>query len=284
MSALMLRPARPQAELDQEPYDRWILPDGRHKAEFRRDGDGFIVRFLDEADFIIDRAGDAVAAYPVPGFPVRQVETLFANAIEPLLGNHEGGLFLHGSAVVGERAAIAFLGASHSGKTTLAAAFARAGHEVLTEDVIELLPAGGTYQLLPKASPLRLFSDSAEALYGGQASGRNEKSEIGIAEGVLFASKPCTLSMIYLLGAEPTEEISIEQVDQRTALTCLLQQSFILDVEDKHRLKNHFDRLAGLAARVPCALLNFPRDYSVLPEVLSAVTEHLEGLENNDDA
>ena len=55
------------------------------------------------------------------------------------------------------------------------------------------------------------------------------------------------------------------------ALAQLIQHAFILDVEDRARLKAHFGRLGELAASVPCYALDYPRDYQHLPKVIEMV-------------
>ena len=49
------------------------------------------------------------------------------------------------------------------------------------------------------------------------------------------------------------------------------KHSFMLDVQDKGLIAAHFDRVAALAKAVPCVVLDYPRNYDVLPEVLHAI-------------
>ncbi|WP_252258998.1 hypothetical protein [Erythrobacter aurantius] len=61
------------------------------------------------------------------------------------------------------------------------------------------------------------------------------------------------------------------------ALTTLMPHAFILDVEDKPRLKAHFARMADLTQDIPCFALDFTRDYAELPQVRRAVLENFSG-------
>ncbi|MBU7580946.1 MAG: hypothetical protein KAF27_10830 [Porphyrobacter sp.] len=267
------QPARDQLPLAGEPYDRWILPGGTVKAEFRRAGDGFMLRFPGEADFAIAAGGTQVTGWPAPDVAHDHFISLFNNAILPLIGDHAGGLFLHGSAVAIDGRAVAFLGESGDGKTTLAGAFAKAGHPFLTEDVIELVADGADYLLQPKPSGLRLYADSAEWLIGAPtgADSSDDKIDVTGAMALPFAAAPAPLAALVLLGSDHEAALSLAPVPQAVAVQHLLPHSFVLDVEDKPRLRAHFSRIVGLATKVPCYTLDYTRRYDELPRVIAAI-------------
>lgn len=283
---LQLAPGKEQVALSTSPYDRWLSPDGVCQAEFHRHDGGFVIRFPRQADFVLTHPGEgeafAITAQPTPEASAEQIETLFHNAIQPLLGNHNGGLYLHGSAVQLQAeagpAAIAFLGLSRSGKTTLAGAFAKSGHPFLTEDVIDLRLESAAYLLKPKRSQLRLFQDSAEHLFaenlqGGKTPGSDHvgKQGYGAGDTLLFSPNAAPLRRIFLLGNDHTAPLSLRRLSPHEALTALMPHSFILDVEDKPRLRGHFTRIGDLAEAVECYALDYPRDYQELPRVISAI-------------
>lgn len=280
------RPARRQHAIASPPYDRWVLPGGTIKAEFRRDGDGYLLRFPDEADFAIAHDGSEVIGWPAPGVAHGHFISLFNNAILPLIGDHNGGLFLHGSAVLIAGRAVAFLGESGDGKTTLAGAFAKAGHPFMTEDVIELVPEGGHYLLQPKPSGLRLYADSAQWLAGAGivSDSSDDKIDVTAAMALPFAASPAPLAALVLLGSDHDAALAFTPLAAPAAVQRLLPHSFVLDVEDKPRLKAHFSRIVALATTVPLYELDYPRDYSELPQVIAATVAQLaaHGGENVD--
>lgn len=277
--------AREQTELPSSPYDRWVSPAGVCQAEFYRDDEGFVVRFPAQADFLITDAQSSsacsITGWPALGCDRKTVVNLYHNAIMPILGNHSGGLFLHGSAVriggqSGEEGAIAFLGLSRGGKTTLAGSFAKAGYPFLTEDVIDLEQSGGQYWLQPKRSKLRLFADSAKHLLGAdtQIEDADRKQDVDAGEALPFGSKAVPLRQIYVLGTDHAAPLSIQQFSLQEALSALMPHSFILDVEDKARLRQHFTRLADLSQDIGCYALDYRRDYAELPRVQGAILEN----------
>jgi len=254
-------------------------------AEFYRREGGYLLRFPDQADFLLEPGPASerfeVTAWPVLGCPDRVVANLYRNAIAPMIGNHTGGLFLHGSAVAVRDGtcrlggAICFLGLSRSGKTTLAGAFAKRGHPFLTEDVIDLRLRDNHYWLQPKASKLRLFCDSARHLFGTETrfADEDEKQDVNPGATLPFASKAVPLRRIHILGEDRRAELALEPLSPSAALAKVLPHAFILDVEDQQRLRAHFARLADLTDIVPSRTLDYPRDYAELPAVIEAVTD-----------
>ncbi|MEE4538008.1 MAG: hypothetical protein V2J51_05905 [Erythrobacter sp.] len=281
-SQLKIAPARSQSSLARKPYDRWLAPDGVSQAEFYRSTDGFIIRFVGQAEFHLGERSDGgfvVTGWPAKGSGERVLRTLYRNAIQPLIGNHSGGLFLHGSAVQLVRAgsilggAIAFLGLSRSGKTTLAGALAKAGHPLITEDAIDIDIRADGHWVRPRGAHLRLFHDSARHLLGAEASGdtADEKCEIAIDDRFPVADEPAPLKHLFILGKDHHADLAIRKLSSAEALPAILPHSFVLDVEDRERLAAHFVRIADLAQAVCCHALDYPRQYAELPRVLAAI-------------
>ncbi|MFC3100220.1 hypothetical protein [Altererythrobacter lauratis] len=270
-------PVRAQRPLGLLPYDRWTDPDGDTIGEFYRFPSHFLVRFPDRADFEIAAGTLQVRAFPADEGLEEVTDSLFHNAIVPLIGNYRGQLHLHGSAVVIDDAAYAFMGLSRRGKTTLAGAFAAAGHPYLTEDVVVLEHRQGEPRHVQPTRPvLRLFADSAQHLLGADVEGVDDEAKSPVhADGRLpFANRSFPLAGIYLLGPGEADEVQIAALAEHAALAELMQNAFILDVEDKLRLRRHFALLAGLAAETRCYTLDFPRDYDQLPQVIGSIIAH----------
>lgn len=285
MVELLSQTPRPQAPLASIPYDRWVLPDGYVKAEFHRLADGgYLMRFIDDADFAIYPDQARVIGWPAPECDDSHFRSLFTNAVLPVLGNHQGGLFLHGSAVAIGGAAVAFLGESGDGKTTLAGALAKVGHPFMTEDVIELVASDAGYWLHPKPGGLRLFADSAAWLLGALPAGAQEDSKFDVSVPLTlpFAEAPLPLTHMFLLGKKSQVPLTITPLSTSEAAHRLLPHSFILDVEDKAILRAHFGRIMGLPSKVSCFQLDYIRDYASLPHVVNAIVRVVNGNADND--
>lgn len=246
---------------------------------FYRDSANYVVRFPELADFEIAVDRGTITCTPEVAIPDEVVANLYLNQIVPLVIGFEGGLVLHASAVSIGNCAIAFMGHSGRGKSTLAASFASAGYPFLTDDGLIVDQRAQQYMICPRAPVLRLRSDSASVLLerGMNVRSRDEFKE-AISAGTRFphSENSCPLAAIFAL-AEPqnTGDVEIAPLSRQAVVAELLSHSFILDVEDRTRVKNLFDRLIDLSASVECFSIDYPRLYSQLPRVRDTILTHL---------
>jgi hypothetical protein len=128
------RPARPQPPPEHPPLHEWAFPDGTLWTQFYRTQTGYLLRFPDLADFEVSADGRVVEGWPAPGVTEDTAQHLYLNQVLPLALSKQGKLVFHASAVEIHGVAVAFMGASGKGKSTLAAGFASAGYRFLTDD------------------------------------------------------------------------------------------------------------------------------------------------------
>ena len=268
-----------QAPRPLKPFDRWLSLEGEEMSLFYRESDQYVVRFPDRADFIISLNRQTVTCTPSPGIPDNEIEVLYFNQIIPLVMGCNGDLVLHASAVVIDGRAIAFLGPTRRGKSTLAAAFAKAGHAFLTDDGLILDRDDEDYLVRPRAPSLRLCSDSEAAILQTmevRPGGSHVKGRIVAGDEIRFHGKPVPLAAIYLLPEpQQPDRTEIVRLSRPVALSELLKHSFILDVEDRKRVKDLFYRLASVVKRIDCFALDYPRRYPELPGVIDSLIKHV---------
>lgn len=272
-------PAKEQDALSTQPYDRWVGNCDETLAEFHRHGEDYLTRFEGLADVVISRDDFAICLTPVPDCDEASLKRTIHNSVLPVIANHTGRLSLHGSAVVIGDRAVAFMGLSRRGKTTLAGACARAGYPFLTEDWLEL--SGDDrhgYDALPKQPHLRLFPDSAAYLTSQDPEEADgcEKTELHAGTNLPFADRPFPLKAIFHLGPGNADETVIAPIDPSAALVSILPNAFVLDSHDKTRMRSHFQRLGTLAATVASYNLDYPRSFDHLAAVVRTVAEHVE--------
>lgn len=268
-------PAREQRPLSSAPFHSWDLPGEVRWAEFHRLDAGILVRFPGLADFEIASEGEPVVCRPAPGVGRDTHEHLFINQVMPLvIGRQEGKLAFHASAVVLEQGAIAFLGESGRGKSTLAAAFVAQGHSFLTDDCLIVSRRGGVHVVEPGHPSLRLWSDSHAALplaptRTTTAAGVSPKARMILDEAHHTRTEPL-LAAFYLSDA-PADAVSFAPIPGAEALSLWLQNAFVLDPEDKDRLAAHFALLGPFADRVPLFSISYPRCFERLPDTIRAI-------------
>jgi hypothetical protein len=278
VAQIKLLAARPQAPLASEAYQEWRTGDGEILATFHRIPAGYVVRYLGRADFVLTRGSDLVSCTPTGAVSERAVHFLFANQIVPLLQDRSGGLVLHASAIACSARALGFLGKSGRGKSTLAAAFARAGYPFLTDDglLVECEDAG--FLVRPSNPNLGLWHDSDAAVLGTRdppsGAHEGEKRRIEASVELPFHDRPLGLQAIYVLGPGGVDSVAIEPLAPAAAFNLIFEHTFILDIEDHARMRVLWQQMGALAERVPCFALDFPRRYEDVKCVLAAILDH----------
>jgi hypothetical protein len=274
-----LLPTRTQDPIKGAPYDRWLTPASEVVAMFYRTPLGYKVRFPDQADFEIANGGLRVTCEPSPDVPDTMIMDLYRNQILPLIASWKGKLVLHGSAVATNGYALAFLGQSGRGKSTLAAGFAVEGCPFLTDDGLVLEADGGAYLAMPSHPSLRLREDSRNSLLFSAAPavlavGTSTKRRVSAGPKLSHCDRPIPLRTIYFLRESASKGVAFQRLSPAKALYGLIQHSFILDVENRPAISAHFDRLTKLANWAACFHLDYPRCYKDLPRVMETIRAH----------
>jgi len=194
----------------------------------------------------------------------------------PLALSRAGKLVFHASAVEIDGEAVAFVGESGRGKSTLAASFATGGYRFLTDDglVIEERPVG--YRVLPSHPSIRLWEDSQEALIDpatrvAERLPFTPKARFLAGAEIAFCDEPRLLRHIYFLGDGAAPGVTIAPVRASEALVELVKHSFLLDIQATELIASHFDQLARLVNERIYFRLDYPRRFDALGEVRRAI-------------
>ena len=268
-------PAGPQAALESVPFHRYRFEDGTVWTEFHRAAGGYLLRFPGLADFSVSADGRRVGAHPSPGTDAATVEHLYINQLVPLALSRQGLPAFHASAVTVPGGAIAFLGRAGAGKSTLAASFALDGAAFLTDDgLLPEKPEAGV--VLPSHASLRLWDDSVEALTGhdlprAASISYSDKTRLLAGDALAHANDPAPLLAAFVLGAGEPASIDIGTLEGGDRYRAWLENSFLLDIEDRDLLARHFDWTHRIASAVPTYRLDYPRDFCILPDVRRAL-------------
>jgi hypothetical protein len=271
--------ARPQAPLASAMFHEWIFPDGTPWTRFHRDDADYLLRFVDLADFHVSSDGSAVRCWPAPDVSEESVRFLFANQVMPLALSRQGTLVFHASAVEIDQQAVAFMGASGRGKSTLAASFATSGFRFLTDDGLVVESAEGQWRIAPSHPSIRLWEDSQDALLGQAAPTAppvqyTSKPRFLAGSEIVFCDQPRVLHRVYFLGMETHRQPVFERLKPSDALIELLKHSFLLDIEERQMLAAHFDELSSMVNQPIYYRLDYPRYFADLAEVRQAIIEH----------
>jgi hypothetical protein len=268
-----------RAPIDCLPFHEWIFPDGTKWAQFYRVNQDYLVSFPDLGDFAVSADGRTVRAWPAPGISEDTMQHLYLNQVLPLALSKQGRIVFHASAVDTGNGAIAFLGESGRGKSTLAASFAAGGQRFLTDDALLLDPTEGGYLVQPSHPSIRLWDDSQEALLAADAElappvQYTPKARILSGDSLPFCDAARRLRRIYFLGDGSAEALTIQRMRPSEAMIGLVRNSFLLDIEAREMLSSHFDLLAEMVALPIYYHLDYPRAFAALPEISQGILEH----------
>jgi len=273
-------PARPQW------YHRWQLPGGVEWVRFARVGPDYLLRFSRFADFLVSGDGAVVRCRPRASTPRGTIRHLFLHQVVPLVLGQRGRVVVHASAVATPAGAVAFLGGSRRGKSTLAASFWVAGFPLVTDDCLRIDQRGRRLVAVPGYPSVRLWPDAMRELAIETRAARpsahyTEKIRVGSGAGDRrFATRPLPIARVYVLagarrggGRQP---VRIEPLSARDGLVEIIAHLYRLDVGRRDLLRRDFDRLADLARRLPVRRLHVPRGLTRLREVRDAIQRDLE--------
>ena len=268
----VLQPRRQRA-IARAPFKKTQLPDGTLWLVHYRRRNGYLLRFPGMADFAINVDATALSCVPAPGTTAATVEHL----------SQQGRLVLHGSAVNSGGGALAFLGDSGQGKSTLAGHFASHGMPFLTDDGLFIDQLDDRARVVPGHRSIRLWADSERSLL---PSGSKKADEVQFtnkgrfhADGVFRHCADATdLQCIYLLRNSAVDSVQISPMPTAAAFMALVNHSFLLDTESSEVLGRHFSQLQALIRTTKVFSLDYPRDYSRLPQVKSTIVTHADSL------
>lgn len=261
------------------PFQESTLPDGTLWTQFFRIPSGYLLRFPGLADFSVSSDGTEVLAFPADDVTAQTIEHLHMNQVLPLALSRQLKLVLHASAIEIQNFGVAFLGESGWGKSTLSASFSTSGYRFLTDDGLQIRKEMAGFFIDPSHPSIRLWADSCFALIPEATPiapplGYTSKLRLLAGEEVAYCNVARPLRSIYFLGEGKTKDISIERVEGRQTMIELVKHCFLLDVEEREMLRQHFVQLTDLAKSQLLFRLDYPRRYELLPLVRDAIIQH----------
>ncbi len=221
-------------------------------------GEFIRLAYEDGTEFWLDRKREHVwATWPDSA----SLENTTAYLLGPVLGlllRLRGVTCLHASAIAIEDRSVAFVGAPGAGKSTTAAAFARQGFGILSDDIVALAETAGGFNVLAGCPYLRLwpesvkmFHDSPEALPPIIPHGEKRRFTLG-NERAQFERRPLRLGAIYFLGERrPDPAPYVETLRAQAALLSLVADTYGNKILDRDLRAQEFGVLSRLVENVP---------------------------------
>ena len=242
--------------------------------------------YYDGFQFWLDRDGRSLWAVWPETSNLQDAASYLLGPVLGLLLRLRGVTCLHASAVSFEDRSIAFVGPEGAGKSTTAAAFAREGHAVISDDVVALLEREGSFCVLPAYPHLCLWPDSVEMLYGSAEalapfSPSWDKRCLPLGDqGTRFERRPLPLGAIYILGERRPEPAPyVEKVRPQAGLLSLVADTFANKILDRERRAREFAVLGQLVTAVPIRRIYPHHDATRLKDLCRVIREDYASLD-----
>lgn len=249
---------------------------------FRKDKSSYLAVFPGLCTFRIMLQKRRIECAPVAGIaPSTIAHLLLDHAIPRFLSLQTGYLVLHACAVLVDGHAMAILGHSGTGKSTLATYLASNGLPLVTDDCLVLRwdDGAGHWLAEPGYRSVRLWSDSSEALGIGndaltEFAHYTEKKRTSSLVNMHHAVDQRLLKACFVL-AQPTEsgQPVIEPMSPAEGFQALLGADFRLDPDNPELNSREFAALADVLASTRFYSLSYERDYALLPAIQRAIIE-----------
>ncbi len=242
---------------------------------------GAILRldYFDGVQFWMDRRGENVWSSWPEALRIEDATSYLLGPVLGLLLRFRGLTCLHASAVAFGDCAVAFVGSEGSGKSTTAAALARNGHPVLSDDIVALTSLGGAFHVLPAYPQLWLWPDSVETICGSPEAippftPNYEKRCLNLgSDAFRFEDRLLPLKTIYLLGERKDDPAPrIETLPRQEALVTLVANTYATNILDRDMRAREFEVLGQIVSSVPIRRIHPHRDARRINELCQLIS------------
>jgi hypothetical protein len=194
-------------------------------------------------------------------------ENTLSYLVGPVLGlllRLRGVVCLHGSVVaIGDRGII-LVGPEGAGKSTAAAAFARQGFGILSDDIAALVECEEVFKVHPAYPRVNLWPAAVQLLYGTpdalppiMTNWEKRCLVLGEQGPERFEVRPLSIGAIYILGDPSAEsKTCVESISQKNALMMLVANTYATNFLDVRQRAEEFEVLGRLVEAVPIRKVN----------------------------
>jgi|AntDryMetagUQ889_1029465.scaffolds.fasta_scaffold06511_1 hypothetical protein len=255
---------------------RLSSPDGTLRYCLGRDRDRTVLRYPGLCDFVGDPDLADITIHLHPGADPGLIPVLAAGALIAVHLKLRHELVLHASAVQLDGGALAFVGASGMGKSTLAALLCTGGHRLVTDDVMRVdMTDSAVVRVHPGGTESRLRLSARQL-----ADAAPSEAVRTTADGRLALRPPAHADTLLPLAAcvvpLPTRQavhLSVERLPRARALLRMIQFPRVVGWCESASTAREFQALADLVEQVPIFEASVPWGPPFRPDVVSGLVE-----------
>lgn len=243
-------------------------------------GKFFHFRYDVGVEFICDKQATAVWGRWNESLNLKDIVVYLLGPILGFLLRLRGVTCLHASGIVVDGRALALVGASGVGKSTLVAAFAAEGHTVLTDDVMPLEFKKDVLHAVSGYPHIRLYPKSFENLKGipnelPKLMSNWDKCYLDLTTtSYQFQCGTAPLKIIYILDwstDNASENVKISPVAPSAAVSLLAANTYRNELLNSEMKSNEFLFLGRLASLIPMKKIQPVDDIATISDLLEAI-------------
>jgi HPr Serine kinase C-terminal domain len=243
-----------------------------------RDDAHTVLRYPGLCDFVGDMRFERISVHLHHGADEGLLPVLISGALLAMHLMLRGELVLHASAVQVDGRAVAFVGSSGMGKSTLAAALCEQGHGLVSDDLLRVDVAdGGTLLVHPGATESRLRPAARELTVGASHVYETADGRLALRPRELVTGPLLLAACVVPRPSRDVTEVAARRLRPMAALLLLSSYPRVLGWHDPATMAASFQALGDLVERVPVFEAAIPWGLPFAPEVLdillAAVTE-----------
>lgn len=227
--------------------------------------------------------GREIIFEPASGVDESLIRPLILGPIMSILLRQRGLLVLHASSFAANGQAVAFMGDSGWGKSTLVESFHSRGYSILTDDVMAIDTNSGSPMVIPGFPQVKLWPDSATAIgHAPESLPRLNPQTSKLAHRLTsgFLRQPLPLKRIYILAFGDRPKILplqpqasfVELVRHSRAVKLLSNPKFV---------SSHFHQCQNLVSNISLCRLQRQRSLAALPEIIKLIEEDLSDIHSD---
>ena len=253
--------------------------EARYASEYLIHASQVILNIPKVGRFCVD-GGKRITVDPQKNVSTSELMAYLKGSVLAILLHQRDAMPLHASCVARNGRAVAFLGDSAAGKSTMAALFSARGYDLICDDVLIHSADEAGIRVLPSDHSTKLWHDSASVLQLDNEPGSTDPTvakkliptDAAEMTDVHRLAGLFVLSWIFPLTAGP----EIRPVSEIEAFSKLRQNIFRDQLVDALDLEGRYmSRIARLISTVPVFTLARPPDYAAIDEIPDLVADRV---------
>ncbi len=243
------------------------------------------LRYCDGAHFAIELQGNEVFVEWPDSLTIEDVAPYLIGPVLGVVLRLRGMVPLHASAVAIGEHAIALAGPAGAGKSTTAAAFARCGYPVISDDVVALQEEASRFVVPPGYPRVNLWMESVHAILGDGGTLPRicptlDKCFMPLDPTRQFETSSLSLGAVYVLQRREPRLVApiVQPLTGTEAFIGVLGNTYMNYLSDPEERRREFELVGRLVARVPVRRIQAPADLSMLPALAAAIAADVECL------